>query len=198
MHRRHSHYAAFMSGSAAVAKYESFASALAGFTASSRPAATLPGDGLEDDIATITYEKALRSKPHKRSTAKSPSPRPNARTTASTRKQPVSIRGGAIQIAQPAHAPAPAPAPHRRSSRVSVGLTAVEHAQLLERAAAAGISASAYLRSCLVEAEDLRAQVRDALEQFRASATPVPQAAPEPEQERRPSFMARLLGRLRR
>ena len=176
-----------MSGSAAAVKYESFASALAGFTASSRPAATVPGDGLEDDIATISYEKAVRNQPHKR-VARNSSPKPS-----SARKQPVSIH-----IAQkPAPAPPAAPSAHRRSSSVTVRLTAAEHAQLRERATVAGISASAYLRSCLIDAEDLRAQVRNALEQFRAGATPAPQATPAAT-EQRSSFIARLLGRFRR
>lgn len=189
-----------MPGTATAQKYESFASVLTGFTASSRPTSPAEGDGLEDDIATISYEKALRNQSHKRAVAKSPSPKPTgARATAATRKQPVSIRTVPLRIAQqPAPELAPASPSHRRSSSVTVRLTAAEHAQLRERATAAGLSASAYLRSCLVEAEELRAQVRQALEQFRAAAAPATQATPGPTASTRPpSFFARLLDRIR-
>ena len=53
-----------------------------------------------------------------------------------------------------------------------------------ERAAEAGLTVSAYLRSCVFEVEDLRAQVKQALAEMRSAAPleesrkPVPVVAP--------------------
>jgi hypothetical protein len=61
---------------------------------------------------------------------------------------------------------------HRRAV-VSVRLTEVEIAQLRDRAGESGISVSAYMRSCVLDAEILRAQVKQALAEMRAfSAKP--------------------------
>jgi hypothetical protein len=188
-----------MPGTATAISYDSFASALEGFAASSSPAASAVGDGLEDDIATISYEKILRSQTRKRPAAsvKPPSPKPPAmRPQQTTRKQPVPIH---IAKRTPEAVPAPARRSHLRSARVTVRLTAEEHTQLQERAASADISASAYMRSCLVDAEALRAQVRQALEQFRAAsgvpAETTPPAAQPPA--RRPGLFARWFSRNR-
>ena len=47
-------------------------------------------------------------------------------------------------------------------------MSEVESAQLRQRAAEAGLTISAYLRSCTFEAESLRAQVKETLAQLRA------------------------------
>jgi hypothetical protein len=57
----------------------------------------------------------------------------------------------------------------QRQSIVSIRLNAVESQQLRQRAAESGISVSAYMRSCVLEAEHLRAQVKQALAELRAS-----------------------------
>jgi len=63
-----------------------------------------------------------------------------------------------------------------------------EAAQLHLRAAEAGLTVSAYLRSCTFEAESLRALVKDTMAQLRASAAAGKQpAAP------RSGWMSRLL-----
>ena len=49
-------------------------------------------------------------------------------------------------------------------------LSMAEHAQLRSRAAEAGLTLSAYLRSCTVEAESLRAQVKLTLAKLRGEA----------------------------
>ncbi|MDR3737485.1 MAG: hypothetical protein P4L40_00555 [Terracidiphilus sp.] len=188
-----------MPGSANAISYDSFASALEGFAASPSPAASAVSDGLEDDIATISYEKALRSQARKRPAAsvKPPSPKsPAMRPQQAPRKQPVPIH---IASRTPAATPAPAKPAYLRSASVTVRLTEAEQAQLRERAAAAGISASAYMRSCLVDAEALRAQVKQALEQFRAaSAAPAEATPPAPQPPARRSwFFARWIGRNR-
>jgi hypothetical protein len=69
-------------------------------------------------------------------------------------------------------------------------MSKAECAQLHRRAAEAGLTVSAYLRSCTFEAESLRAMVRDTLAQMRSAAAPVKPAA-----ERRSWFgwLGRLL-----
>lgn len=59
----------------------------------------------------------------------------------------------------------------QRQSIVSIRLNAIESEQLRQRAAESGISVSAYMRSCVLEAEHLRAQVKHALAELRASHT---------------------------
>lgn len=56
-----------------------------------------------------------------------------------------------------------------RRSTVSVRLSETEVARLKDRADAAGVSVSAYIRSCVLDAEILRAQVKQALAQMRSS-----------------------------
>jgi hypothetical protein len=55
-----------------------------------------------------------------------------------------------------------------KSASITIRLSRAECAQLRQRAAEAGLTISAYLRSCAVEAESLRAQVMDTLAQMRA------------------------------
>jgi hypothetical protein len=66
---------------------------------------------------------------------------------------------------------------NRRNSSVSLRLNEDESEQLRSRAEAAGLSVSAYLRSCIFEVESLRAQVKEAVAQMRqttASSAPAP------------------------
>jgi hypothetical protein len=53
---------------------------------------------------------------------------------------------------------------------VTVRLSEAENVQLRQRAAEAGLTVSAYLRSCVLEAETLRAQVKEALAQLREAS----------------------------
>jgi predicted DNA binding CopG/RHH family protein len=63
----------------------------------------------------------------------------------------------------------------RKSASVTIRMTQEECDQLQQRAVAAGLTVSAYLRSCTFEAEALRAQVKAALAQFSAAAVAVPE-----------------------
>jgi hypothetical protein len=56
----------------------------------------------------------------------------------------------------------------QRRTIVSVRLTEEEFACLRDRAEESGISVSAYMRSCVVDAEQLRAQVKQALAEMRS------------------------------
>ena len=56
-----------------------------------------------------------------------------------------------------------------KCASITIRLSQVECAQLRTRAAEAGLSISAYLRSCTFEAEALRAEVKETLAQLRTS-----------------------------
>lgn len=67
----------------------------------------------------------------------------------------------------------------QRRATVSVRLTDVEFLRLKDRASESGISVSAYMRSCILDADQLRSQVKQALAQMRAlSANPEPNRFP--------------------
>ena len=164
-----------------------FAGVLAAFTAprQKRPHAR-DLDGLKDDVVELSYERALRAHSRFRTHDSAdrsltqisrqaplrimeafpadlepfaePSPRPAAVLTI-TEAQP-----------EPASETAPAPARKLKSARVTMSLSIAELAQLRARAAEAGLTLSAYLRSCTVEAESLRAQVKLTLAQLRGEA----------------------------
>jgi hypothetical protein len=55
----------------------------------------------------------------------------------------------------------------RRAASVTIRLSIAECARLRQRAAEAGLTVSAYLRSCVLEADALRAQVKQALAEMR-------------------------------
>ncbi len=57
---------------------------------------------------------------------------------------------------------------HQRNSIVSIRLTDWELARLRDRAGESGISVSAYMRSCVLEAETLRTQVKQAMAEMRS------------------------------
>jgi hypothetical protein len=69
-----------------------------------------------------------------------------------------------------ASSPLPSLAEARKRASVTIRLSEPEYEQLHQRAAEAGLTISAYLRSCTFEAEALRAQVKEALANLRASA----------------------------
>jgi hypothetical protein len=62
-------------------------------------------------------------------------------------------------------------AENRKSASITIRLSKPECAQIHRRAAGAGLTVSAYLRSCILEAESLRAQVKETLAQL-CSASP--------------------------
>jgi hypothetical protein len=139
-------------------------------------------DGFEDDLATLSYERALRV--HSR--FRTPDLTDRALTQPPDAIQPpfddLFAEAAAPAIATPPAAAgnskleaeldarnenAAGPDRHLKSASVTVRLSKVEYAQLRMRAAEAGLTVSAYLRSCTLEAEALRAQVKDTLAQFR-------------------------------
>jgi hypothetical protein len=79
-----------------------------------------------------------------------------------------------------------------KRASITIRLTEPECAQLRRRAAEAGITVSAYLRSCALEVESLRTQVKETLAHLRES-TPVP--APSLPSRQKPWFQFWSFGR---
>jgi hypothetical protein len=72
-------------------------------------------------------------------------------------------------------------------------MSQAECAQLHSRAAEAGLTVSAYLRSCTFEAESLRAMVKDTMAQLRSAQTqPKPANSANPAPPPRPSGVGKL------
>jgi hypothetical protein len=76
-----------------------------------------------------------------------------------------------------------------KSASITIRLSKVECAQLHRRAADAGLTISAYLRSCTFEAESLRAMVKDTLAELRMAKAQAKPTDPEPPHR---SWLARL------
>ena len=152
---------------------------------------------LGEDVATLSYERALRT--HARY---KPADRGDWQFTQGASPVPVDAREEPSRSATPAgegltfHASAaPQDACDRdlRSASVTIRLSKTEYERLRQRAAEAGVTVSAYLRSCTFDAEALRAQVKTALAELRSAASKEKPA--EPVKQRRSWFgwMARVL-----
>ena len=139
---------------------DAFAGLLASLAAPSKPSPSSWDDGLVDDVATISYEHALRPVPRSQPPAAEPSP--------------------AAAESGPANSPSSFPKERLKTASITIRLSEVECTQLRQRAAEAGITVSAYLRSCTLEVESLRAQVKETLAQIRQSGKNPPRAAPAP------------------
>jgi hypothetical protein len=132
----------------------SFAGALAAFALDAPgpegKSAVGNGDGLADDVATFSYENALRAR---------------SRFKAADSSAAESGSSDATEH------DAVVPDREQKSASITIRLSRAECVQLKKRAAAANLTVSAYMRSCILEAETLRAQVKEALAELRA-ATP--------------------------
>lgn len=132
------------------------------------PAAKFPPagdmDGLEDDIATLSYEHALRAHARYRP-APEPAlgPTPMSTSKASLDQLPAKARQEKLDAGGSQAAATVSASEGRKSSSVTVRLTAAEDEQLRQRAAEAKLTVSAYLRFCAFEVESLRAQVKEAV-----------------------------------
>ncbi len=178
-------------GASSPLKSGNFASLLAGFAATpGHPAKERNDDGLEDDVATVSYEQALRTHARRPAaalglpfdepiaeavTVTAAVPEPPAPPVELPPRKPPATAHAAEWTTETGHIAAynsSALKANRKAASITVRLTKAERGQVHARAAAAGLTASAYLRSCLFEAEALRAQVKEALEQFRSAGEP--------------------------
>jgi len=117
--------------------------------------------GTGEDVATISYEQALHT--HRRVGTAEPLAQ--------------SMESSSAAAAEPPEVKKP-----RKACSVTVRVTGDEQKLLQTRAAEAGLSVSAYLRSCIFEVESLRFQVKEALAEMRNAAALEPQVS-----EKRPS-----------
>jgi hypothetical protein len=183
----------------------SFAGLLAALTAPPSAAADRgpfgDDDGLEDDVATLSYERALRAHARYHPADAIAVDESDYSLTQSPRQGPLGVRQAISPDVNSGQEPAAHSAiPHPKSAAtpeasqvqssalernlksasITIRMSYEECAQLRKRSADAGLTVSAYLRSCTFEAESLRAQVKDALAQLRAGESPgrAPQDAP--------------------
>jgi hypothetical protein len=165
-------------------------------------------DGLADDVATLSYERALRT--HARYKAADPSDRsltqpPDPGTPGIPEAFPVEAAPGAetatSQVvpdssadAEPGatHGLLTAPDRNLKCASITIRLSNAESEQLRKRAAEAGLTVSAYLRSCTFEAESLRALVKDTLAQLRSDPSKGDQAAFAPDRRSWLQWLAQL------
>lgn len=152
----------------------SFAGLLATLaTPRAEPANSAPlwsnGD-LGEDVATLSYEQALRTHARYRPADREKWAAADAGGLQHDGADTEKARAAKAGDGRAAKASGDAGAGHdgelRRSS-VTVRLSKDELEQLRQRAAEAGLTISAYLRSCTFEAEALRAQVKEALAELR-------------------------------
>jgi hypothetical protein len=164
----------------------SFAGLLAALTAPT-PRTAWNNDDLAEDVATLSYEHALRA--HSR--YKQPEPgewgfaqaadlaaqaieerRAESISAAPPEKLPAARDWSADTAAKPARGASTMLDRNLKRASITIRLSEVECEQLRSRAAQAGLTVSAYLRSCTFEAEALRAQVKEALAELRKSSLP--------------------------
>lgn len=117
-------------------------------------------DKLEDDVATLSYDQAMKTHARYRPEVDKPMP-PASETLA-----------GAAQ--RDADMPVPlfhseAPRLELKAASITIRMSQAESEQLRQRAAAAGLTVSAYLRSCTLEAESLREMVKQAMAELKAA-----------------------------
>jgi hypothetical protein len=145
------------------------------------------GDDLEDDVATLGYERALRAHARYKSAESSDWPFPQAATHSPLETAETALSADAVQDNQTATPPAspwsedfepkPGKDRNRKCASITIRMSKAECAQLRRRAAEAGLTVSAYLRSCTFEAESLRAQVKETLAELRKAGAPARQTA---------------------
>jgi len=116
--------------------------------------------------------KKRASSHHTKSRTCKNKPLPAAKIPPAAKIQDVAIQPAAIfrQVLAAQVAPVPTLAVECRTTALSLRVSAGEHSLLKARATEANLSVSAYLRSCLFEVEDLRAQLR----QLRLAQQPMP------------------------
>jgi hypothetical protein len=162
----------------------SFAGLLASLAAPA-PKTAWNNDDLAEDVATLSYEHALRA--HARYSPSDPidwtMPQAAGPQSASIKDAPLSDAALPDQSAAPWGAMvryedtrtesienlSTALEQNKKCASITIRLSKTECDQLRRRASQAGLTVSAYLRSCTFEAETLRAQVKDVLAELRTT-----------------------------
>jgi hypothetical protein len=178
-----------------------------------RPAPSWNDDDLADDVATLSYENALKAHARYRP-SQVPSQISDRSLTQPADVEPFCYEDASATVTHPLTRPianlepgaTPDPDPNQapsflrtapverdlKDASITIRMSRAESAQLHRRAAEAGLTISAYLRSCTFEAESLRTMVKDTLAQLRAATSKAkpPHSAP--------SLFSRMAGWLAR
>lgn len=161
-----------MQQAAASPTISTFAATLASLAAPQKSGPHWNDDGLEDDVAVFSYELALQGRVQTRGDSSLIAPTQDERETPLFGDSRLSI----TEVDEPE----PRVQDRKRAS-VTIRLSVAECAQLRARAAESGMTVSAYLRSCTLEVESLRAQVKEVLAQLRPELRAEMKPAPIPE-----------------
>lgn len=152
------------------------------------------------DADVLSYEGALR-RPARFASAGvlipgSTTPQPEAAGTPARGAHPLP---GTARVSEDSTSAAADPEPGVRSASVTLRLSRAECAQLKRRAAEAGLTVSAYIRSCTFEADRLRAQVKQAVKELRGQLRDEPsgELRDETRRELRESLQGEPRGELR-
>jgi hypothetical protein len=167
-----------------------FASLLARFAA--QPSGSANADGLADDVVSLSYEQALKAHARYRPSASLDSLRADEFAATNSDLPASPVPNEVIPLAAPS---TPGTHESRKSASITIRMSPAESEQLHARAAAADLTISAYLRSCIFEVESLRAQVKDALAQLRSTAEPASAERKPPESAPMPSGRWRFFSR---
>jgi hypothetical protein len=148
---------------------------LASHASPANSASTWSDGDLEDDVVTLSYERALsahaRSKPADRSD-ELVTEAAGTEAEPVIAAQPATTSNFGLSAGAAARTTAHTAAVfERRAASVTIRLSTAECARMRQRAAEAGLTVSAYLRSCVLEADVLRAQVKQALAEMRVAGS---------------------------
>ena len=191
----------------------SFAGMLASLTAPARKRTPDWDDELAEDVVNLSYERALSTHARHRGSARGdrsltdlPDPEPPRAATAQPLaprvSEPLLPKTSPVRPVSGPFSSTPALTEKRKDASITIRLSAAECEQLHQRAAEAGLTLSAYLRSCTLEVETLRALVKSTLAQLQpAPRAPDPAAEPAPQPHVKSFWSGRLsrllpLGRL--
>jgi Mobilization protein NikA len=158
----------------------SFAGMLASLTAPARKRSPDWDDELAEDVINLSYERALSTHARYRSSARDdrsltdlPDPEPPRAATsqplAPRVSEPLPPKASPVRPVSEPISSSPAHTERRKDASITIRLSAVECEQLHQRAAEAGLTLSAYLRSCTLEVETLRTLVKSTLAQLQAA-----------------------------
>jgi hypothetical protein len=171
---------------------ESFAGLLATLASPPREAmddaAEWNGGDLGDDVVTLSYERALRAPARSRPADASGWPvQQTWRAEASDAEGAMTLPATRVNeelSAEAFEARQGTNDRNLRSASVTIRLSKAECARLHKHAAEAGVTVSAYLRSCTFEAEALRAEVKAALAELKAPASKEKPVTPAKERRK--------------
>jgi len=166
----------------------SFAGLLAALAAPA-PKTAWNNDDLADDVATLSYEHALRAHARYKPCDPFAPPDPSGIDESSVMPEESSSPSQTASLwAAPGWSEDAKPGltndvstlldRNKKCASITIRLSKAECDQLRQRAAQAGLTVSAYLRSCTFEAEALRAQVKEVLAELRTAAAPGRPSAP--------------------